>query len=203
MNEPHARLEHRWWEDAFAFLLGTAMVALGLQMLTHLGLLTGQTAGLAVLVSYATGWPFGAVFFVVNLPFYILAFTRLGWRFTIKTAIAVTLVSVFSETLPLALSFAHLDPTVGAALAGATIGLGLLAVFRHGASLGGIGILALFLQERARIQAGWVQLDFDGALFAAALFLLDPWLVAWSLLGAVVTNLIVGVNHRRDRYIGR
>jgi len=28
-------------------------------------------------------------------------------------------------------------------------------------------------------------------------------LVVWSLLGASVVNLIVAVNHRRDRYIAR
>jgi uncharacterized membrane-anchored protein YitT (DUF2179 family) len=203
MNEPHSRLEHRLWEDAFACLVGTAMVALGLQILTHLGLVTGQTAGLAVMVSYATDWPFGVVFFVVNLPFYILAVLRLGWRFTIKTAIAVSMVSIFAETFPHVLRFEHINPAVGAVLAGATTGLGLLSIFRHGASLGGIGILALFLQERAGIQAGWVQLGFDAVLFSIALALLDPWLVGWSLLGAAITNLIVGVNHRRDRYIGR
>ncbi len=55
---PHTRIE-----DAQAFALGTAMCALGVTMLTHLGLITGQTAGLAVLVSYGTGLSFGLVFF--------------------------------------------------------------------------------------------------------------------------------------------
>ena len=31
-----------------------------------------------------------------------------------------------------------------------------------------------------------------------------PWQpVAWSLLGAVVTNLIIATNHRKDRYVAR
>jgi len=203
MAEPQDSLTHTLLEDAQAFLLGTAMCALGLQFLTHLGLVTGQTAGLAVLVSYLTDWSFGAVFFVVNLPFYVLAVLRMGWRFTLKTVIAVALVSTLSEIFPALISFDRLDPALGAMLAGGTIGLGLIVLFRHGASLGGIGILALFLQDRVGIQAGWVQLGFDAALFATAAFALDPVLVGWSLLGAVVTNLIVATNHRKDRYIGR
>lgn len=108
-----------------------------------------------------------------------------------------------AELFPLLLRFDHVDPVLGALLAGAATGLGLLAVFRHGASLGGIGVLALWLQERAGIQAGWVQLDFDALLFAAAIAALDPLLVLLSLLGAAVVNVVVAVNHRNDRYIGR
>lgn len=202
-TEPHERLEHSLAEDAMAFLLGTMMCALGVHLLTHLGLVTGQTAGLAVLLSYVTGWSFGLVFFVINLPFYVLGWLRMGARFTIKSFIAVAMVSAFAELLPPLFVIESLDPALGALLAGAVIGLGLIVIFRHGASLGGIGVLALYLQDRIGFQAGWTQLIFDGALFAAAFFVLDPVLVGWSLAGSVVVNLIIAVNHRKDRYIGR
>lgn len=203
MAEPHKTLAHTPLEDAQAFVLGTAMCALGVQFLTANGLITGQTAGLAVLASYLTGWSFGAVFFLVNLPFWVLAWVRMGVRFTVKSAIAVAMLSGFAEVLPRVFEIGRLDPGVGAFLAGATIGLGLIVLFRHGASLGGVGVLALWLQERTGFRAGWTQLLFDGALFAAAAFVLDPLLVLWSLFGAVVVNLIIAVNHRKDRYIAR
>jgi uncharacterized membrane-anchored protein YitT (DUF2179 family) len=202
-NEPHKRLEHSPLEDALAFVLGTAMCALGVQFLTHLGLITGQTAGLGVLLSYVTGASFGLIFFLVNLPFYLLAWLRMGPRFTIKSFIAVTMVSTFAEAMPQVFVIDALNPAFGAAIAGAMIGLGLIVLFRHGASLGGVGVLALYLQDKIGFQAGWTQLVFDALLFSAAIFVLDPWLVGWSLLGAVVVNLIIAVNHRKDRYIGR
>ena len=80
-------------------------------------------------------------------------------------------------------------------------GAGLLALFRHGASLGGIGILALFLQDRLGWRAGWVQLGFDAGLFAVAFLIRDPVTVLWSALGALVVNLVIAINHRRDRYV--
>lgn len=203
MAEPHKTIDHTIFEDAQAFILGTAMCALGITFLTHLGLITGQTAGLAVLVSYLTGWSFGAVFFVVNLPFWALALLRMGLRFTVKSVIAVSLVSVMADTLPQVLVIERLSAPVGAALAGGCTGLGLIVLFRHGASLGGVGVLALFLQDRLGFRAGWTQLIFDAFLFSAAVFVLDPLLVVWSLFGAVVVNLIIAVNHRRDRYVAR
>lgn len=202
MNEPQKSLDHSVFEDVQAFLLGTALCALAVQFLTHAGLITGQTAGLGVLLSYLTGYSFGAVFFVINLPFYVLAWVQMGPRFTARSFVAVALVSVMTWVMPKFMSFEMLHPAMAALLAGATSGSGLMVLFRHGASLGGIGVLGLWLQERAGIQAGWVQLGFDVILFGvAALLLPDLTLVLWSLLGAVVVNSIIGLNHRRDRYI--
>ncbi|PWG17454.1 YitT family protein [Salibaculum griseiflavum] len=203
MAQESSTTPHTALEDAQAFALGTAMCALGVTMLTHLGLITGQTAGLAVLLSYVTGWSFGAIFFALNLPFYWLGWVRLGKRFVVKSVICVTLVSVMAETFPSLIRFEQLDPVLGALLVGAVTGLGLIVLFRHGASLGGVGVLGLVIQDRTGFRAGYVQLAFDAALFAAAFAILAPRMVLFSLAGAVVANLIIATNHRHDRYTGR
>ena len=193
---------HTPLEDAQGLVVGCLLCALGLEFLTASGLVTGQTAGLAVLIAYASGWAFGPVFFVINLPFYALAAARMGRAFTLKTFAAVALLSGFTMVLPHLVSFDRLDPVAAALLFGVTAGAGLLALFRHGASLGGVGIVAVYLQDRIGWKAGWVQLAFDAVLFAAALAVLDDWrLVAISLLGAATVNAIIAVNHRRHRYI--
>ena len=84
--------KHSLIEDAQGIAYGATMAAFGITILTHLGLVTGQTAGLAVLIAYATGWSFGPVFFAVNLPFYLLGYLRMGLRFTVKTYAAVALL---------------------------------------------------------------------------------------------------------------
>jgi uncharacterized membrane-anchored protein YitT (DUF2179 family) len=194
-------IRHSLIEDAQGIAYGATMAAFGIVILTHLGLVTGQTAGLAVLISYASGWAFGPVFFAINLPFYVLGYLRMGWQFTLKTFLAVAILSTLSIWLPTQISFATLNPWVGAVLFGFCSGSALLALFRHGASLGGIGIVALMLQERLGWRAGWVQLGFDAVLFAVALLVIEPRLVLISFLGALVVNLVIAINHRRDRYV--
>ncbi len=198
MTDPE---KHSLIEDAQGIAYGATMAAFGITILTHLGLVTGQTAGLAVLIAYATGWGFGPVFFAVNLPFYLLGYLRMGLRFTVKTFAAVALPSALSVWMPGQVSFATLNPWLGAVLFGFLSGSALLALFRHGASLGGVGILALMLQDRLGWRAGWVQLGFDAVLFALAFLVVPPKTVAISFAGALVVNLVIAVNHRRDRYI--
>lgn len=198
MTDPE---RHTLIEDAQGIVYGATMAAFGIVILTHLGLVTGQTAGLAVLISYATGWSFGPVFFVINLPFYAFGALRMGWRFTAKTFVAVGLLSGLSLWLPSQVSFATLNPYVGVVLFGFLSGSALLALFRHGASLGGIGIVALMLQDRLGWRAGWVQLGFDAVLFTLAFAVIETRLVLISFLGALVVNLVIAINHRRDRYV--
>ncbi|WP_051068126.1 YitT family protein [Octadecabacter antarcticus] len=192
---------HSFVEDAQGLLTGTTMAATGLVILTHLGLVTGQTAGLALLLSYATGFSFALMFFVVNLPFYWLGYKRIGPRFVFKTVIAVILVSAFSIWFPDLISFETLNPVYGVALFGVLTGAGLLAIFRHGASLGGVGILAIYIQEATGFRAGFTQLLFDVCIFAAAFFILDTRAVLLSMLGAFIVNMIITFNHRKDWYV--
>ncbi len=201
--EPARAERHSPLEDLQGLIVGTLLMALSVQFLQAAALITGQIAGLSLTVAYAGGFTFGAVFFVLNLPFYIVAFLRMGLAFTFKTFAAVALMSLWTYLLPLVMGFSMLHPGAAAGLAGVTAGAGLIVLFRHGATLGGVGIVALWLQDTRGIRAGWVQLGFDVAVFALAMSLFDFTTVGWSLLGAGVTNIMIATNHRRDRYIAR
>ena len=192
---------HTLLEDAQGLVTGAGMAASALVILTHLGLVTGQTAGLALLLSYATGYSFALMFFIVNLPFYWLGYQRIGPRFVAKTVVAVILVSVFSIYFPRLISFETLNPYYGVALFGVLNGAGLLAIFRHGASLGGVGILALYIQESTGFRAGFTQLLFDVCIFVAAFFIIEARAVLLSMLGAFIVNMIISFNHRKDWYV--
>jgi uncharacterized membrane-anchored protein YitT (DUF2179 family) len=192
---------HTLLDDAQGLVFGSAMGAVGVTLLGHLGLVTGQTAGLALLIALWTGLEFGVVFFAINLPFYWLAWRRLGPAFTVKTFIAIALVSVFTLVQPHLFNFGDVEPLTGAIVAGMIAGAGLLALFRHRASLGGIGVLGVYLQDRFGIRAGWIQMAVDTVIFGLALLLLDFGAVVYSLIGAVVLNTSIAVNHRRDRYV--
>lgn len=195
-------LPHKPYEDVLALLTGTMLVALGLVLYTHAGLITGSSAGLALLIQYVSGYGFGAVFFVINLPFYYLAVKRMGWPFTLRTFAAVALISALSRLTPQWIGIAQIQPLYAAVAGGGLMGMGLLVLFRHRAGLGGFNILALYLQDNFGIRAGYFQLGVDLAILVVSLFYLDWANVALSVAGAAVLNLIIAINHRPGRYVG-
>jgi uncharacterized membrane-anchored protein YitT (DUF2179 family) len=193
---------HRLYEDVLAMISGTMFVSLGTLIYTETMLTVGSSAGLALLLSYVSGWGFGIIFFVVNLPFYILAVKRMGWAFTLRTFTAVALVSILSKLNGQWIDFSHLDPLYATVIGGGLIGTGLLMLFRHRTGLGGINILAMYLQEKTGLRAGYFQLGVDLTILAIAFFVLPADRLALSVLGAAIANLILAINHKPGRYMG-
>jgi len=195
------RIPHSLIEDVLALLLGTLVVSFGAALLKQAGALTGGMAGLAFLIHYTTGVKFGAAFFAVNLPFYYLAFRRMGKGFVIKTFCAVGLVSVFTELHSHFIDVSSLNPLYAAILANCMMGIGFIVLFRHKSSLGGSNILALYLQDRYKLSAGKFMMGVDVCIVVASLFVVSLQMLAISILGAVILNLIIAMNHRPNRYL--
>jgi uncharacterized membrane-anchored protein YitT (DUF2179 family) len=193
--------KHTLLEDIQGLAIALVTTAIGLSFIAQLGFLTGQTAGLALVISYLTGLSFSWAFWLINIPFYTLAYFRMGKEFTVKSVISVTLLSLMMAYIPPLMSFEHLDPIFGVVAFGVLTGFGLLGVFRHKSSLGGLGVLALIAQDHFGIRAGYVQIAFDALLFTVAFFLFDAHVVVYSLFGALILNGVIAFNHRRDIYI--
>ena len=194
---------HHLLEDIQALFSGTLIFAFAILLFRQAEMLTGGTAGLAFLAYYVSDLPFGLLYFLINLPFYAFGLRALGRAFTVKTFCAVSLLSIFSETLPHFVRFERLDPLLAAVLGGLLAGVGLLMLIRHQASLGGIGILAIYLQKTRGWRAGTLQMVADGGIVLAALFIADSARVALSVVGALLLNMVLTINHRPGRYFGQ
>ncbi|ALP43538.1 YitT family protein [Aeromonas schubertii] len=191
---------HPLHEDLLALLTASGFVSLGIYLFHQVGLLTGGTAGLALLLQKMTGLSFGLIFFGINLPFYALAWLRMGPRFTLNTFISVATVSWVTDHLNAVLQIGKIEPVYAALIGGTLIGMGLLIMFRHKSSLGGFNILALFIQDRFGLRAGKLQMGLDCAIVIASFFVVPLWILLLSVVAAIICNLVLTLNHRPGRY---
>jgi uncharacterized membrane-anchored protein YitT (DUF2179 family) len=193
---------HGWFEDLLALFTATLFISLGYGLLSQARLLSGGTAGVALLLTRLTPFTFGQLFVALNLPFFWLALRQMGWAFTLKTFAAIGAVSLGADRLQLVLAFEHLHPLYAAVMGGSAIGIGLLILFRHQACLGGLNVLAIWLQERRGVRAGVFQLVVDALVVAASLFVVPPTTILLSVVGSLALNMVLAVNHRPGRYLG-
>lgn len=201
-DELNDTIQHSRFEDALALINATLFIALGVTMYKQVGLLSGGTVGVAFIMHYVTGLNFSAIFFVINLPFYIIAWQKMGREFTLKTFAAVALLSFWTSQMPSWISISQLQPIFATIFGGLLIGGGFLMLIRHKASLGGVGIVALYLQQSRGWRAGKLQMGFDVLIVILAFFIATPETVLYSVIGAVAMNMVLAINHRQGRYLG-
>ncbi|NEU12656.1 YitT family protein [Methylobacterium sp. BTF04] len=200
--KPGGASPHAPYEDALAILIGTLLVSLGILIYAKVLLVTGGVTGMALLIAYVTPVGFWISLFVLNLPCYWFAWRWQGRSFLLRTMAAVGIECFVVHQGPAWIDIAWIDPLCAAVVGGALMGVGLMGLFRHNTSLGGIGALAFYLQERHGIRAGYVQMAFDGSIMLAATAVLPAQNMLLSIIGALVMNGVLVIYHRSDRYVG-
>lgn len=189
------KLTHQW----LSIVEGCLLVALGLHLLNASGLLISGTAGLGMILGKLTSLSFGQLFFLLNIPFYYLAWRALGKTFTLRTFAAISLLSLLSQWFEHSIHMA-IHPILAAVLGGLLTGFGLIILFRHNASLGGLNILAVYLERRFDIHASRTTLVADIMILIAAFLVLDSTALAFSLLAFLCLSSVVGRYHRPPKW---
>ena len=133
----------------------------------------GGVTGIATVIANLTGLNVGLLAFVINLPLFLAGYRQVGWRFALRSFVAMTLVSVFIDTIP------EIDLTGDALLAsafgGVVMGVGLGIVVRAGASTGGTDMAA----KMVHVLVGFITIP-------VVLFIIDATVV---LVAAMVFGL--------------
>jgi uncharacterized membrane-anchored protein YitT (DUF2179 family) len=193
---------HSIFEDLFGLLSGSILFSVGLSLLHASGVLTGGTAGLALLVANNSGAQVGTIYLLIGIPFLLLALWKKGWRFTLRSSLNLAFVSFLTNEMPKIFVVQIQNKFVATIVANVLLGVGMIVIFRHFSSLGGFNVIALLAQERLNIKAGHVQLGLDAVVLLIGLTSYSPQIVLISLVGDGILNMSLAVNHRSDRYVG-
>jgi len=195
--KPHSLLD-----DVYGITVGVLFVAVGIVLLQAAQLITGGVAGIALLSSYVSGVSVGTLFMMINVPFFLFGYLFMGPLFTLKSLAGSVLIMGLLKIMPYVLVIDHIHPAVAALGGGTFCGMGILALARHGAGVGGTGIVTLWLQKKYNINAGRTQVMIDSVILLLALGLVAPQLVGWSALSAIAMSSMVMAWHRAGRYFG-
>lgn len=127
--------------DMSYLTLGCAIMAIGTAVfLLPNQLSTGGFTGIATIFYYLFHFQMGTVILALNIPFFILAFLKIGKKLVIKSIIGTSLLSFFIdlfEKIPTLTS----DRLLACIYGGIFIGFGLALVLKANASTGGTDLI--------------------------------------------------------------
>ncbi|GAB7194513.1 YitT family protein [Dickeya oryzae] len=195
-------LAHTLKDDVYGLVLGVMFIAIGLNLLKLSGMITGGIAGIALLLSYVVPLSIGVLFILTNIPFMIFCYFSMGRAFTLKTLIVNIALSLATQAVPRLLTINYVHPLFSALVGGTFLGMGILSLARHNASVGGTGVVTLWLYKRFNINAGKSQMLLDMLVFAISLFTMPIPLLLWSALSALAMNAMLMNWHKPGRYQG-
>lgn len=149
--------------DILFYIVGGMLFSLAINMFTSPNNITvGGFSGIATILNYLFRLPIGSTVFILNIPLFILAFHRFGFRFIFKTLLATGITSVLLDLGVLYLPVYQGDRLLCSIFGGAFLGAGLGVVFLRGSTTGGTDIIAkLVLRTRPQISMGRVILLVD------------------------------------------
>lgn len=129
----------------------------------------GGVNGIATLINYLTGLPIGTMGLLFNIPLLLLAYRKLGSRFTLRTLRTIVIYSLATD-----LVFANPptytgDSMLAALFAGVFVGVGGGMVFMHGSTSGGSDIITKLVQKkRPYLSTGQLVMAINGVVMVAA-----------------------------------
>ena len=199
---PRTSAAHSVRDDIYGLALGVMFIAVGLNMLKLSGMVTGGIAGIALLLSYYLPLPVGTLFVLTNIPFLIFSYFSMGRAFTFKTLIVNIALLLATHAVPHLLQISYIHPLFSAIVGGTFIGMGILCLARHNASVGGTGVVTLWLYRRSGFNAGKSQMMFDVLVFVLGLIKLPLLTLIWSVASALAMNAMLMNWHKPGRYQG-
>jgi uncharacterized membrane-anchored protein YitT (DUF2179 family) len=157
-------------------------------------IITGGTAGLALLLHYITPLTIGSLIALINLPLLILGSKYLGKMFAIRTIVTIILISVFIDFFAQIINLKAfiIDTSLSAIFGGIFIGVGLALVIKGNSSAGGSTIIAKIISNKTEIKPGQVILIIDSIILISSLFIIeDTAKVLWSIISIYVTTKVI------------
>ncbi len=129
----------------------------------------GGITGVSTLIFYASGFPLGVSYLIINAVLIVFAVKILGRSFGVKTIFSVVVLSVLFSLLqqfitkPI-INDDFLSTVLGGILGGAGVGI----VFSQGGSTGGTDIIAMIINKYRDISPGRIILYLDVFIIASS-----------------------------------
>lgn len=189
-------------------IFGAFLYAAGINLfVVPAGLYTGGVMGLCqvirTILTSVVGLDFGSfdiaglIYYLLNVPIFIIAFTRIGRMFFAKTLVTVTAMSAFMSFIP---AVKLVDDVMAACVVGGIVsGAGVGIVLRMSSSGGGMDVIGMLLTKwKKDFSVGKVNLLVNLVLYGSCLFLFDVPVVIYSVIYAAVYSVAMDKMHTQN-----
>ncbi|ERT59657.1 YitT family protein [Megasphaera vaginalis (ex Srinivasan et al. 2021)] len=182
---------------AVGLAFGALIYTIGLDVfLVPNHVIDGGVVGIALMAAHLTGISFSVFIVLLNIPFFVIGYHKIGVHFTLASLFAVLCLSLWNN-------FFHYDPLtadpfLSTIFGGIIIGLGVGLIIRWGGSLDGTEIMAIIADKHIPFSVGEIIMFFNlfilgssGFVFSwdSAMYSLVAYFIAYKMIDVVTNGL--------------
>lgn len=159
--------------------------------------------GLAQVISAISGRflgftiPISLAFYAINIPLLLLAWYKIGHKFTIFTFITVSMSSFFIQIMPQVVLTE--DPLINAIFGGLIMGLGIGLGLKSRISSGGTDIVSLAIRKKTGSDVGKIALVVNATIMVFAGLLFGWQYALYSMVAIFVSTRITDAIYTKQK----
>ena len=175
------------WTNFIGLFFAGIINACGVGLfLVPFGIVDGGLSGTSFILGKLTGLPISLWLVILNFPFFILAFKKMGWQTIIYSLFAISIYSIFLYVLQRFFIPADINPTVkgeyfisslllGAVFGGLISGIGSGLTIRFGGALDGIEVSAIVFHKKLAVTVGQFVMGYNLMLYLVYGIIYSSW----------------------------
>lgn len=141
----------------------------------------------------------GVIYFLINLPFFLMAYRVMGRKFCITTLISIGMASLFLVLIPVPSTPIVSDKILASLVGGLGSGFGAGLVLRAGSSQGGQDLVGVCLAKtHPDFKVGVIGIIISVCIYTICLFMYDVETVLYSIIFAVATGVLIDKVHTQN-----
>ena len=175
-------------KDYALIVLGTFLAALSLPLFfLPYDIAPGGISGISTVLASVLPLSVGLISFVLNVPLFLIGWRTVGWRFAVRSFIAMSLMSLFIDLVPVRDVSGNV--MLASVFGGVLLGVGLGLVVRAGATTGGTDMAAKMIHNRvAFLPIATILFLIDGIVVAVAGLAFGLQAALWALISLFVSS---------------
>lgn len=188
-------------------IIGTYLMSLSVNLfMLPNKITTGGATGIGTILYYLMGINMSLTVAVINIPLFIIAIKKLGFKFSFRTIIATLFFTVFIEIFKYEtiIKSSNVDTIISAIYGGIILGIGLSLVFKAGASTGGTDLIANIIRKNNKqLNINQIMLCIDAVIIIILIITLKNINIGlYSIISIYISSKLIefifeGVNYTK------
>lgn len=173
--------------DIIYLILGVLSASFALKsFLVPNHFLDGGVTGISLLLFEVKGWNLGLLLILLNIPFIILSYFKVGRHFAIRSSLTIILIALTMHFIPFP-ELTH-DKLLVAMFGGFFLGIGIGLSMRGGGTFDGMEVLALLTFKKSSFSITEIILGMNLVIFIIAAAFIKVETALYAILTYIIAS---------------